>query len=393
MKLLIASTVSSTIRAFLFPYADHFRSLGWKVDALAAGIADCTDSPLHFDQLHDVNWSRRAFDHHNLTSALSRVRQVIADGDYDIIHVHTPIAAFVSRLALAGLPSRKRPALVYTVHGFHFQSGNNVFSNVAFAALEKLAGRWTDHLITMNREDDAAARRLRIVPAERMHCIPGVGIDIGFFRPAAVPSSEVDRVRRGFGIGPDDPVFAMVAEFIPRKCHRDAVAALARLSHPNAHMIFVGEGRELDPVRTFAAEAGVLNRIHFAGNQNDVRPFILAALATILPSTQEGLPRSIMESFACGVPVIASDIRGNRDLLAEGGGLLFPAGDIESLASRMNSLAADPAGAAQMGAIARTAVARYDIANVIRLHEELYAEVMRGAVRSVRPNVLVRGAR
>lgn len=359
---------------------------------MANGIAKCIDSSMHFDGLHHIDWSRRLFDYRNLADALPRARQVMAEGGYDIVHVHTPIAAFVSRMALAGKFPGKRPALIYTVHGFHFQATNGVVSNLTFASLEKLAGRWTDRLITINREDQMAARRLRIVPPDRIHYIPGIGVDVDFFRPAAVPSSEIESVRNRLGVPPGDPVFTVIAEFLPRKRHRDAVAALQYMKHRNAHMIFVGEGRELNSVRALGIEAGLADRLHFVGNQDDVRPFILAARATVLPSTQEGLPRSIMESFACGVPVTASDIRGNRDLVGDGGGLVFPAGDAGALAAHLDWFCANAVKAAEMGAAARTSIGPYGIGNILRLHEDLYRDVVQCSAESVGTNVLVRGA-
>ena len=385
MRLLIVCTVSTTVKAFMLPFADHFRALGWKVDAMANGIEKCADCLQHFDEVHGIEWSRRPFDYSNLTKAVRQVRAVVARGRYDIVHVHTPVASFISRLALAfGFPG-KRPAVIYTAHGFHFHQGNNWLLNLVFSTLERVAGRWTDFLVTMNREDELAALDLGIVSPDRLLSMPGIGVDNERFRPAAVSALEVDALRHGFGIGDHEPVFLMIAEFTPRKRQEDALTALSRMRRHDARVIFVGEGPRRGAIERQAERAGVLDRIHFAGIQDDVRPFILAARATILPSSREGLPRSIMESLCCGVPAIGSDIRGNRDLLKDGCGLLFPLGDVDAFSSHLDWFADNPEKAAEMGARAARCMGRYSIANIIKLHEELYAKA---ASRATAPESL-----
>jgi glycosyltransferase involved in cell wall biosynthesis len=225
----------------------------------------------------------------------------------------------------------------------------------------------------MNRTDELAALRLRIVPPDRVRFMPGIGIDLDHFHPQAVLPAEVLALRRRFGIRDPEPAFVMIAEFHPRKRHQDVVAAFSRMRAVDAHLILVGDGQRRSAIERQAADSGVRERIHFAGPQDDVRPFILAARATILPSSQEGLPRSVMESLCCAVPAIGSDIRGTRDLLADGGGFLFPPGDIVAFASRLDWFAANPEKAGEMGSRARTGMGRYSTTNIIALHEELYA--------------------
>jgi glycosyltransferase involved in cell wall biosynthesis len=373
MRLLIVTTVSVTVKAFLIPYADYFRSLGWKVDAMAQGIEKCSACLPHFDEVHGIEWSRRPLDYRNLIHAVRKVQAVVAGERYDIVHVHTPVASFITRMALAPRYRGKRPTVIYTAHGFHFQPGNNRLRNLVFTALEKVAGRWTDFLVTINRTDELAALRLGLVPPGRLRYMPGIGVDCDRFHPKAVSPAEVVALRRRFGIGDNEPVFVMIAEFIPRKRHQDAVTALSRMRNKDAHIIFVGEGPRRASVERQAADSGVPGRVHFAGPQDDVRPFILAARAIVLPSSREGLPRSVMEALSCGVPAIGSDIRGTRDLLVDGGGLVFRAGDISALVSQLDWIAENPTRAAEMGARARDCMKKYSTANIITLHEELYA--------------------
>lgn len=373
-RLLIVTTSAVTVKTFLLPFANHFRAAGWKVDAMAQGIEGCQTCRTHFDQVHDVAWSRRPMSSGNLHS-WRNVREVVVRGEYDIVHMHTPVAAFVTRLALAWPLRGKRPAMIYTAHGFHFHEENDWVRNLIFKTLERVAGRWTDFLVTMNRTDELAALRLRLVPPDRLWYMPGIGIARTWFHPTAVPPSEVAALRVGLGIPDAAPVFVMIAEFISRKQHANVVKAIARVNRKSAHFIFVGDGPLRGVIEGQVKALGV-DRIYFAGSQADVRPFILMARAVILSSFQEGLPRSVMEALSCGIPVIGSAIRGIQDLLADGGGLLFPVGDVNALAARIEWFVDNPEEARKMGAKAMSHMDKYDIAHIIALHEDLYSRAI-----------------
>jgi glycosyltransferase involved in cell wall biosynthesis len=169
----------------------------------------------------------------------------------------------------------------------------------------------------------------------------------------------------------------MIAEFRPNKRHVDALEALARMRTANAHLAFAGTGPCMEAMRIRARRLGIDRRTHFLGFQADVRPWIAVSRATLLPSLREGLPRSTLESMAMGVPAIGSRVRGLEELLENGRGILVPARDPAALAEAMDHLAAHPSQAREMGAQARAEIHRvYSLNQVIRRHEELYAEAL-----------------
>ncbi|HET98486.1 MAG TPA: glycosyltransferase family 1 protein, partial [Desulfurivibrio alkaliphilus] len=147
-RLLQVGTVAITLRTFLLPIADHFTKKGWRVDALAHGAASVPRPPC-FAECWEIGWSRNPWSVGSLWRAMARVREVVDRGDYDIVHVHTPVAAFITRLALARWRRAGRPQVIYTAHGFHFHRGGRPWKNVLFRGLEKLAGRWTDYLVVI----------------------------------------------------------------------------------------------------------------------------------------------------------------------------------------------------------------------------------------------------
>ncbi|MBS3933352.1 MAG: glycosyltransferase [Truepera sp.] len=373
LKLLMVSSVPSTLTAFLLPYAEHFRRLGWRVDALTRDGSGCERCLNTFDNVWDVAWSRNPLKPQNLLEAPQTIHELIARQGYDIVHVHDPVAAFVTRFALRRL---EHPQVFYTAHGFHFFKGNHLLKNALFLTLERLAGRWTDHLIVINREDEAAAKRYRLVPEGQLHYLPGIGVDTAAYSAAQVTAEEVEAVRASLGLRGEDPLFLLVAEFNPGKRHRDALRALAKLPHPRAALAFAGVGPLLEATKQLASELGIAERVHFLGYRHDIPVLLRAASALLLPSEREGLPRSIMEAMAMGTPVIATPIRGVSELLAESCGLLHPVGDVDELARAMAWIIANPHEAGALAERAKVRVARYDLKPLLAAHEVLYQQAL-----------------
>lgn len=371
-SLLIVATVASVIREFLLPYAAHFRALGWRVDAAANGGGGDEVLQEAFDHVYELPLSRSILDVGGILQA-ERAISALLDTRPDIVHAHTPIAAFVARFVVRRVPIEHRPAMVYTAHGFHFHEGGNPATNALFLTAERVAGRWTDRLVVINGEDFAAARRHRIVSPGRLVRMPGIGIDTRAWSPASVPPEDAARVRERLGIAVDTPVFVVVAEFSRNKRQRDVIAALASMRHADAQLVLLGEGPERPSLESAVADLGLRDRVHFLGYVSEVRPVVRAATALVLPSKREGLPRSVMEALALEVPVIASTARGNRELIGTDSGILVPTGDVRGLAEAMDRLIDHPDEGRAMGRRGRARmVEQYDLKVLIGMHEALY---------------------
>lgn len=373
MNLLVVTTVPVTLEAFLLPYGDHFRRRGWTVHALANGASDSMAVRDSFDHAFDIGWSRSPIDTlRNLQALASRVQEVVADGAYDIVHVHTPIAAFVTRYALRDVRSRMGTRVLYTAHGFHFHSGGHPLKNVAFLGLEKLAGRWTDDLVLINQEDMEQARRYGIVPPSRTHFVPGIGMDIEGYVARAGGSNNQAAIRDQIGLRPDDRLALMIAEFTRGKRHVDAIDALAACEVEGLHLALAGTGPLVEDIKRHAEQVGVRDRVHFLGFRKDIPALLSASDACLLPSEREGLPRSVMEAMAVGVPVVGTDIRGMQDLLRDGAGILVPVGAPDEIARAFERLVTNPQLHAQIAETAKARVKEYDLKRVIAHHEQLY---------------------
>jgi glycosyltransferase involved in cell wall biosynthesis len=376
-RLMYVTTVPATLRAFLLPFASHFRKQGWRVDAAANGasrVKECRDA---FDAVYDLPLSRNPFALSHLFRAIPLIRRLSNKNGYDIVHVHTPVAAFVTRLGLRPVRRRGRPKVIYTAHGFHFHALGSPLNNAVYIFLERLAGRWTDYLVVINREDREAALRYKIVPPERLRFISGIGVDTRHYGPIPISSDAVQSIRRRSNLGDAAPLFLMIAEFNPGKRHCDTVEALARMETRTTHLAFAGTGPLMQATRDRVRQLGLADRVHFLGFLPDVRPWIAACTATLLPSIREGLPRSTLESMSMGIPAIGTRIRGLEELLEDDCGILVPAKDSRSLAAAMDRMCRDAEWVRSMGQKARERILnQYSLDHVLTCHEKLYTEAL-----------------
>ena len=283
----MVATVPVMLTNFLLPFAAHFRSRGWQVDGMSCGFLPDDICHRSFDRLWEVQWSRNPLDPRNLFGTPDKISEIVRREQYDIIHVHTPVAAFVTRYALKDVRKQIGAKVIYTAHGFHFFPGAKPIKNAAFLALEKLASNWTDYLVTINREDEAAVKQHQLVSPGHSRYMPGIGVDLDYYHPQTISESVVANIRVELGIDARTPLLLSVAEFTPRKRHQDTIAAIAKLNRLEVHLAIAGDGPLMGEMKQLAIELGVAARIHFLGQRNDIPALMKAANANILVSLQE----------------------------------------------------------------------------------------------------------
>lgn len=379
---LFVTTVPITLEAFLLPLADHSRADGWRVDAAANGATSDAHLEDRFDHLFDVPWSRDPLTPSNVFGAARRIRDIVAAGRYDLVHVHTPVASFLTRFALRRMRGRAGgPVVIYTAHGFHFYRGQAAWPHALFRTMERVAAPWTDYLVTINAEDYDAARELGGIPADRVRRVPGIGVDTDLFAPGAFPPEERARVRASLGVPDDAFVLSMVAELAPVKRHGLALRAFALVRDPSAVLVLVGSGPLEADLRRLAAGLGISDRVRWAGYRRDVPAVLAASDALLLTSEREGLNRSVLEAMASGVPVIGTDTRGITDAVGPEAGWIVGHDDTAALASAIDAAASDRTEAARRGAAGRErAVSEFSLPRVIDAYEELYREALASRV-------------
>ncbi|MRR11396.1 glycosyltransferase family 1 protein, partial [bacterium] len=370
---LFIATVDITLEAFLLPFAEHLRAQGWRVDAFARGATANPRLRGSFDALHEASWNRSPLSFGSLISA-RRVQRVVQDGDYDLLWVHTPVAAMMTRFALRKhVPGH--PVVVYTAHGFHFYEGGRPRANAVYHTIERKAAKWTDFLVTINREDSRAADSFGTIQPDRVRYIPGIGVDVDAYRSTSL--AEAQRVRREFDVPLDAVLITMVAEFTENKRHSLALDALSRVRDERVVLALVGSGPLEEQIRAAVASRCLASRVRVAGYRRDVPAVLAASDALLLCSEREGLNRSVLEAMAAGIPVIGTATRGIADAVSEAEGWIVPKDDETALAAAIDTAAADPAERDRRGAAAHErAVREFALEKILEAYDEVFAEAV-----------------
>lgn len=250
----------------------------------------------------------------NIKGQFKSYQQVkaLTNNRYDLVHCHSPICAAMTRVAFRK-ERKKGTKVIYTAHGFHFFKGAPLINWLIYYPIEKVASYFTDVLITINKEDYERARTK--FHAKKVEYVPGVGIDIEKFNNIKV---NIVQKRKELGVDLDDTVLLSVGELNKNKNHQIIIRALAKLHRPNVKYIVVGQGALKGYLVNLAKELGVEKQVIFLGFREDVAEIYKVADIFVFPSKREGLSVALMEALASGLPVVASDIRGNEDVICIG---------------------------------------------------------------------------
>lgn len=287
-------------------------------------------------------------------------------GDYFAIHCNTPIGGFIGRVAGHKCGIKK---VIYTAHGFHFYKGAPLINWLLFYPIERFLAHYTDAIITINKEDFKRAQSFKLRNNGKVFYVPGVGIDTDSYSSINYQNNKRDEL----GIPLDATVIISVGDLNHNKNNIVVIEALKNV--PNVHYIVCGQGPLRD--KLISAAEPIKDRIHFLGYRTDVKELMAISDIFIMPSFREGLSRSIMEAMASGLPVIASNIRGNNDLIQNGkGGFLCNPKDVNGFATSIISLADDKNKRIKMKQYNIERIKKYDISVVINELFSIYKSVL-----------------
>ena len=330
-KVLLVATLQSHIAQFHKPLMRILKEAGWVVHVAARDdLGEKDGLTLEYpDRVFDLPFERSPYAPENL-KVLQQMKALLAANHYDVVHCNTPMGSVIGRLAARHARS-EGTKVFYTAHGFHFFKGAPKSAWLLYYPVEKLLSRCTDLLITINKEDEALARSRFRCPVTRIH---GVGADETRYFP--VDPNEQARLRAALGLS--GKVILNVGEMLPNKNQRTAILALKRvlIRHPDARLMLFGNGPDRAALERFARAEGVSEHIAFPGYSTHLAAYVRACDALIACSHREGLPLNVAEAMLCGKPVVASDIRGHRDLIRDGEtGFLVPPDDPGACADRL----------------------------------------------------------
>jgi glycosyltransferase involved in cell wall biosynthesis len=369
--VLHLATVDVSVRYLLLPQLLALKAAGYNVAAACnpgPGTVAAEEADLPF---FPVPMERRLLALGHLRTVWRLVRLLRAQ-DVRLLHVHTPVAAALGRVA-AWLA--RTPVVFYTAHGFYFHERMAARYRKPLVAVEWLLGRITDHLFTQSAEDLETARRHGVATAERSSYL-GNGVDVEEFARATAQREAVRR-ELGLGAGPgaagpgaadpgaadpgaaDPAVVAFTGRFVREKGIAELLEAVARVRgrRPDVRLLIIGGSlpSDRDPAEAdlaaLVSRLGISEAIITTGFTDRVAGYLSAADIFVLPSYREGMPRSILEAMAAGLPVVATDIRGCREEVVDGTtGYLIPVKDAGALADAIGRLVDEPELRARMGA-------------------------------------------
>jgi len=362
MKILYVTTIGSTM-AFFKSFIKSRLDMGDSVDiACNTRLADVPACYREWGlRVFDISCTRSPLGAGNL-KAVSELKKLAARGGYDIVHCHTPIAAFCTRLACRSERKKRGLKVFYTAHGFHFYKGAPLKNWQIYYPAEKLCAGMTDVLVTINKEDYSLARA--DFKNTKVVYVPGVGIDTAFFKNA-----EADRAktRAELGIPENAYMLLSVGELNENKNHAAVIRAVAASEKCDFYYAVAGEGPLHEELSSLAKELGVSGRVKLLGYRSDCEKLYKTADLYIHPSFREGLPVAPMEAMASGLYTIVSDIRGCEDLVSDKP-LRFDPGDVSAIKNLIEALAAQPKITPDFDA------QKYDRAEINRIMSGLYEE-------------------
>lgn len=380
MKVLHVCAVGVTTHHLLRPQIDYLISRGLTVEVACSPDEEAEAFRQRGYRVHPVQIDRKIDPLKNSASLLKLVR-LMRSQRYDLVHVHTPIAAVLGRIAakLAGVPR-----IVYTAHGFPFHDQSSPWQYRTYFAIEKFCAGFTDLILTQSYEDLITSQSRGLCPPHKVRHLNN-GVDSERFSRHRLQPADQQQLRRSLGLT-GAPVIGAVGRLTRQKGFGYLVEAAAQLlpEFPDLQVLIIGGELSTDPdpfqaeLMQTAIDLGIRDHMVFTGYRTDIPDLLgLVDVFTLPTYFGEGLPRSILEAMAMGLPVVTTDIRGCREaVIPDQNGYIVPPCDSQALALALAEVLRQPQLRQQFGAASRRRVeAEFDEGYVFQRLATWYQEL------------------
>ncbi|GLB24723.1 glycosyl transferase family 1 [Lacrimispora xylanolytica] len=352
-KALLVTTVSGFVPQFEMSNVNILKEMGYEIHyATNYNTPSYGNDNKRLEDIgiiqHQIDFTRSPFKTQNI-KVFNQLKLLMKTQHFDLIHCHTPMGGVMARLAAR---STKTTPIIYTAHGFHFFKGASIINWLFYYPIEKFLSRYTDQQICINEEDYRLAKKK--LHAKYIDYIPGVGINIDKINYDIDKKSKKNELK----IPQNKKVLLSSGELITRKNHETIIRSIAELKEKSLnssslqfHYIICGQGSLDAHLRKLTIKLNVSDCVSFLGYREDMMDIFQISDIFLFPSYQEGLPMALLEAMAYGIPVICSDIRGNRDLMAaraiqsldycNGGIIIKKANDVSAYGEAINLLITD----------------------------------------------------
>lgn len=324
-RVLYCASTASHINNFHIPYLEALHNMGFEVH-----VAVNENVPIKFaDKVFALSFYKNLLSFRNI-KAIFQAKKLLDNNNYEKVITNTTLAGVIVRAA--ALLMKNRPKIYHIVHGYIFNDDSGIKKHF-YLIPEKITAKVSDVVMVMNQEDYEMAKKYKLYK-DKLYYIDGMGVDPSRFK--LVTSEEKVAYKRKLGFSEEDFLFVYVAEFSKRKNQKMLIKAFSECNLENSHLLLAGDGKMLDYCKRLAQKLDKKGRIHFLGYVNDVTSLYCACDCAVSTSKAEGLPFNIIEAMGCGLPVVASDIKGHRELVEnEENGLLFKINDNNCLKQKL----------------------------------------------------------
>jgi glycosyltransferase involved in cell wall biosynthesis len=352
------------------------RNMGYEIEVAASNVGFTERIEQEGFKVYNLPFSRNPFSISNIKAFFMLLR-LMKERKYILVHTHTPIASFLGRIVAR---ITRVSNIVYTAHGFHFHEYGSKLSNFVYYRLEKFAGRFTDVLITINKDDFEIAKEKNIVPKSKVVYIKGVGVDTKKLNPTNINEDDKKEIKEKFSISKKTHVITSIGRLEREKHFEPLIEALRIVKEKEVRFKFfiAGNGPLYSSLLKAAKSSGLEKELVLLGYTNEVSKILFVTDIYVTASSREGLPVSVMEAMAMERPIVAYNIRGVRDLVEDSvNGFLVPFGDVEALAEKILYLIEHPEIAEEMGKKGRERVEReFSLKVILPKMEALYKEIL-----------------
>ena len=369
-KVLFVANISKHILRFHLPYLKWFKEHGFETHVAAGGNEEIP----WCDVKHEVSIERSPFSLKNIR-AHKELKKIIEANQFALVHGHTPMGGVLARTA--SVAARKNGTKVlYTAHGFHFYKGSPLANWLLYYPVEKYLASYADGIITINHEDYRLLSDKNFQVKDKFY-INGVGVDPARFNP--ITPEIKSKLRNELGYSDNQFVLVYVAEFIHRKNHRFVIDAAVELKStiPDLKILFAGRGILLEEMKKYAQDKGVSEYIDFLGFRTDIEKVMAIADVGISASRQEGLGLNLVEEMFLGLPVVASQDRGHRELVVPGeNGFLYEQNKQEEFVSYITQLYNDTEKRKAFGEKSKTFAEKFSLENSVNSMAKIYSHYL-----------------
>lgn len=365
-KVLFVATVTKHINAFHIPYLRMLKEKGYEVHVASNG----TEKIEYCDKHFNLNFARFPLKLQNY-NVYKKLKDIIEENDYTIIHCHTPVGGVLTRLA-AKKVRKIGTKVIYTAHGFHFYKGAPMFNWLVFYPIEKWLSKYTDILITINEEDYSIANEK--FKAKNVFLVHGVGVNKNRF-DFEMSAEEKNKFKERLGFQNNDFIIIQVGELNKNKNQLMSIKAMREVvkEKQNIHLLLVGEGKLEKFYMEKIQKYNLQNNVHLLGYRDDIQKLLRISNLLLSLSFREGLPVNVIEAMSCKLPIIVTNCRGNRDLITDcKNGYIINQKDIKDLVSCIKKLYTKKGNSKILGQASYKKAKKYWLDEVIKEYEKIY---------------------